>query len=439
MSVRVERRAGSDPGAGGPRLLYIPTRLAVVLTVLTNALIFTSQQADSPFSRSLSQYITEHQTVISFQQQPYYSDKLEEDSSSAATASSSLVAYKHSFGFFDDIPDDEWYEYFQRPTLTQQYSYVNPTSPNEKTLDADRNGNNVTAAWQYYNWAPSFSCPRLRKVGGLGDGPKWTCDPDRLGAVADERRRRRLAGKKHRQKHQLPLRNAAATFSRADAAGSEEKPSIASMTMDPDDENGADDSCLVYSIGSNGNYRFEDGLYELLGGPVCEIHIFDPGNYERDHLQHQNMHYHQWGLVGSDDAQQQQQQQNREMARPHGAREMYSFQEIRRRLGHENRTIDLFKIDCEGCEWFTFRDWIGADMRQILVETHELPVAGPDPVRFGRTVLPLMNASDFFDEFTKNGYVLFNKEANGGWGRGTCFEWSFLKLHREFFSFHEAS
>jgi hypothetical protein len=27
----------------------------------------------------------------------------------------------------------------------------------------------------------------------------------------------------------------------------------------------------------------------------------------------------------------------------------------------------------EGCEWHTFKDWIKEDIRQILIETHELP------------------------------------------------------------------
>mmetsp|Transcript_75631 Transcript_75631/g.210096 ORF Transcript_75631/g.210096 Transcript_75631/m.210096 type:complete len:107 (-) Transcript_75631:48-368(-) len=43
-------------------------------------------------------------------------------------------------------------------------------------------------------------------------------------------------------------------------------------------------------------------------------------------------------------------------------------------LGHDaSRTIDLLKIDCEGCELSTLRDWTHLDIRQILIEVHGVP------------------------------------------------------------------
>ncbi len=32
----------------------------------------------------------------------------------------------------------------------------------------------------YLNYNPIFSCPHVQRVGGVGDGAKWTCDPHRL-------------------------------------------------------------------------------------------------------------------------------------------------------------------------------------------------------------------------------------------------------------------
>ena len=42
-------------------------------------------------------------------------------------------------------------------------------------------------------------------------------------------------------------------------------------------------------------------------------------------------------------------------------------------LGHINKAINVFKIDCEGCEMDTFRAWIDAPVKlqQILVEIHK--------------------------------------------------------------------
>jgi hypothetical protein len=75
-------------------------------------------------------------------------------------------------------------------------------------------------------------------------------------------------------------------------------------------------------------------------GTICEIHIFDPNNFEVLGLEAKNMYYHQWSLTSNDPSY----KVNRDG--------YYSLQEIQERLGHEGHTIDIFKIDCEGCEWY---------------------------------------------------------------------------------------
>lgn len=80
----------------------------------------------------------------------------------------------------------------------------------------------------------------------------------------------------------------------------------------------------------------------------------------------------------------------------------------------------------------TYKDWMNADIRQILIETHNLP--RPDKeckTQWG--VYAKAKASDFFDAFKNAGFALDSKEVNSAWGEGKCVEWSFLKLQTSFF------
>jgi hypothetical protein len=105
-------------------------------------------------------------------------------------------------------------------------------------------------------------------------------------------------------------------------------------------ELGADKAgCLIYSVGSGGKWQFEDGMYEMLNG-LCEIHVFDPGNFAKDRtdLDERNIHFHKWGFKSSYD----------ESYKPvvnYGV--FFTVQDTLKKLGHEGRTIDIFKIDCE--------------------------------------------------------------------------------------------
>jgi hypothetical protein len=166
--------------------------------------------------------------------------------------------------------------------------------------------------------------------------------------------------------------------------------------------------CLVYSIGSNGKAEFERGVKDDIGDH-CEIHTFDFNNYNRrnghfDKALEGLATFHHWGLGTEDQA------RNRPQM-------FKTLSQTMQELGHTNRTIDLFKIDCECCEWFTFRTWLKHDLRQILVETHNAPMP---------------NARDFFYALHDAGYVIFNKEANYQ-NQGKGVEYGFLKLSTDFF------
>ena len=275
------------------------------------------------------------------------------------------LAYKESYGFFDDIDEDTWQRHKNRAQLGQIYE--KPENPNDGTSNGPM--------WLVSNVEPLFTCPNLRRVGGLGgDGPKWTCDPHRLAAKLD---------------------------------------------------------CLIYSVGSHGNFVFEDGIQDLMKQiavsqlsipvdtsnwlPNCEIHVFDPDPWyvrEGDD-KNKNIHYHAWGWKSS-------YQEFNKSYFPE-TNEFFTFQEIQKVLGHENRRIDILKIDCEACEYTTYADWMtpSVDIRQVLIETHGIP---PWP-------------SQFFDRFLDMGFVLFAKEANTipeAEPAGELFEWGWVRLHPDF-------
>ena len=89
-------------------------------------------------------------------------------------------------------------------------------------------------------------------------------------------------------------------------------------------------------------------------------------------------------------------------------------------LGHAGRTIDIFKIDCEGCEWNTYAEWFnsGVTLKQILVEVHSSPLG---------------KADKFFTALQEEGYVTFHKEPNL-YTEGKCVEYALLKLEPSFFA-----
>jgi Methyltransferase domain len=259
-------------------------------------------------------------------------------------------AYEQSFGYFDDVTEVHWKLYQQR--ARNEPMYLEP-NPDPATMP--------TAAWLVQNVDPIFTCAHIRRVGGQGDGPKWTCDPHRL----------------------LKQPN-----------------------------------CLVYSFGSSGDYAFEDGLVKALG-THCEIHVFDPDpSYGRKNdAEKKNIHYHPWGLKGEGDED------------PAASNTMfkgqifYSLPQLMDKLGHIGRRLDVFKIDCEGCEVTSSVDWLSetVDIRQILVETH--------------FDLSATNVTAYFERFLDRGFVPFSKEANThptAMPTGQLFEWGFLRLDRDF-------
>lgn len=259
------------------------------------------------------------------------------------------LANVESNGFFTDIDQADWERLKERIRSQQNHK-------NERTASGA-----VTDPKVFYqnSYEPSFTCLGEARIGGMGDGPKWVCDPHRIG------RKKELT-----------------------------------TSQDP---------CLVYSVGCAGKVEFEKGIQDRIGS-ACEMHVFDVTGYNRRNgnfteiVRDAGGIFHQWGIGTAEQS----------------ARNPSKFRTLKETveaLGHNGRTIDIFKIDCEGCEWATYKEWFDADVdmiRQILVEVHSVKV----PETF-----------DFFRTLSELGYVIFHKEANVlATPFGDAWEYAFIKL-----------
>jgi Methyltransferase domain len=261
------------------------------------------------------------------------------------------MAARDSLGFFQDWPDELW-KIQKQISLARKHEHPRIAKPRNDKPEPSTH-------WYQKNWDPDFSCPAEDKIGNMGDGHKWVCDPHRIASQKD---------------------------------------------------------CLIYSVGSNGKFDFEEGIQQRL--PFCEIHVFDFTDYSGRVPKGLNVTYHSWGLKPSYSS-------NNIPGTPlwvsKNTLEWKSFPEIVDILGHSDRLIEIFKIDCEGCEWHTYKDWLNFNIRQILVETHRTP--------------PMVN--DFFSDIHATNFVMFHKEANILGTGGRAIEFSFLKMNGSFFQDEE--
>ena len=144
--------------------------------------------------------------------------------------------------------------------------------------------------------------------------------------------------------------------------------------------------CLIYSVGSENDFAWEEEVKRR--APNCEIHVFDHTVANASNKP-DDVFFHKWGLTENES---------------HRNPNMKSLSEIIKALRHENRRLDVFKIDCEGCEWQTYKTWFtsGVQIVEILVETH----------RGSESPKPVSNAKQFFAHLHNSGYRIFHKESN---------------------------
>lgn len=200
-----------------------------------------------------------------------------------------------------------------------------------------------------FAWNPSFVCPVPAIRLGSGDGGKIICDPDRLKA----------------------------------------------------------EDCLVYSIGSAANYKFEQSVHQW--NPKCEIHTFDhtyDGAKSPKFVTH-----HIIGLAGPNNTDS----------------NLQTLDRIVQDLGHLNRKITLLKVDCDGCEFDIYDNFYRDNilLEQIVMEVH-----------FNKTV-DQKRQEDLMINMRAHGWVIVHKEVNTAYWLNpdccTATEFTMLRFDQEVF------
>eukprot|EP00980_Cylindrotheca_fusiformis_P001181 scaffold323_cov93-Cylindrotheca_fusiformis.AAC.3 len=152
------------------------------------------------------------------------------------------------------------------------------------------------------------------------------------------------------------------------------------------------EGCLVYSVGSNNQIDFEVAVTNYMG---CETHTFDP-TLAKPFIGGKYATFHPWGIGKDGDM-------NKARGKKWASK---GIETIMKKLGHTNRTLDILKIDCEGCEFVAMPilfDAIAAGrvkVNQIQVELHGSLF---EPVEL------------FFQKADKAKMRIFHKERNH-WG-----------------------
>lgn len=218
-----------------------------------------------------------------------------------------------------------------------------------KTQQALATGQNLTGHARYSLFEPFVHCPpntALTRLGD-GDGGKWACMPFAEG-----------------------------------------------------------NDCVVYSLGSNNNYEFEEAILNTTG---CNVYTFDCTVKGRSiHPRH---HFYKW-CVGGEGSK----------VGPY-ASSIKTLGEIVKELKHSH--IDLFKMDIEGCEFDVFASW-NEDFylpRFVLFELHyrglyyKLKVKDDDGAAGflmwkTKKELSLQTLSFFFAHLAGLGYGIVSKEDN---------------------------
>lgn len=171
--------------------------------------------------------------------------------------------------------------------------------------------------------------------------------------------------------------------------------------------------CTVYDFGIANEWAFSDSMATQHG---CTVHSFDPSNgHLKQHYAHNqaNVNFHFLGLSGGEDAPAAA-TWNDTSDLGYGAviAPLQRLDRIMAKLGHS--TVDVLKIDCEGCEWESLAG-VAQAAPEALSCVHVLLIELHFAKRFGGSNISLANAAATSEHLRSNGWRTWFA-VQRGWG-----------------------
>ncbi|GFS07689.1 methyltransferase protein [Elysia marginata] len=127
--------------------------------------------------------------------------------------------------------------------------------------------------------------------------------------------------------------------------------------------------CLVYSFGINNDFRFEDKMAQY----GCHVYSFDPSMNTESYNRSERVHFINMGIGTS----------NSDTFKPkidgytinsNKKWQIRTLPAIKKMLGHENKILDVLKMDIESYEWKVIKDLLEdtslLHSKQLLLEWH---------------------------------------------------------------------
>ncbi|XP_070196002.1 uncharacterized protein [Littorina saxatilis] len=187
--------------------------------------------------------------------------------------------------------------------------------------------------------------------------------------------------------------------------------------------------CLVYSFGIRNDFSFDDAVASVYG---CNVSSFDPSMDANNHRHSSMVTYYKLGLGGKGG----QLEEKGEQLKAENHWTVKSMSDIKKMLGHQDRILDVVKIDIETSEWPALADMAASGelstVRQLLMEFHIYGGSDAGLMRRRVSVIRLLE---------KAGFRTFYTWQYAGWPeiermrgvypviRTICYETSFVNIN----------